>query len=310
MNTRRLLGKLPAAAFLAALYLAGAACSTRVLRDPLSFETMNVHSVPGRPAVLAPSAATCRPLVEKRIVYGLFVLPFNEIEPARLKELEGRTVRLREEMRPSDVVISLFGFLFSILARTRVIEECPGDFAAVAAAELKKLQAEAGQAEELRRENERLRAEMGKGPAAKEEPEGSVKKRSAPASSVPSISVNLGEARDPKEQARQVILFSLRSSQLDGAARAKLDELAGRLAALPTETRVLVIAHTEDADRLRSRLPLAFRRSLNVIDYLASKGVARSRMLAASAETRVWPYPEAQEAVSPTFRTVSVILLR
>ena len=111
--------------------------------------------------VLAPANATCSELVRKRVVFGLFVLPFNGLDPAEEKKVgSARSIRMKEVMAPLDILFSILGFGFGVVTRTFVYERCSTDF--VLREKGAKRATLGGDAElnRLRDEQRKLRAEL------------------------------------------------------------------------------------------------------------------------------------------------------
>lgn len=74
--------------------------------------------------------------------------------------------------------------------------------------------------------------------------------------------------------------FALGSAELTAAARVALDRFAGGLTRIRTFRPFAVEGHTDRSGSRELNLALSSARANSVVDYLASKGVDRSRMTA------------------------------
>lgn len=68
----------------------------------------------------------CKPAFQKRIVYGLFILPFNRINDEELHAAlpDQHYVRYSEGIFPADILFTTLGFMLGFITKTRVIEDC------------------------------------------------------------------------------------------------------------------------------------------------------------------------------------------
>lgn len=73
------------------------------------------------------------------------------------------------------------------------------------------------------------------------------------------------------------ILFGFDSAELQGTARQNLDELSSSLLEFPN-TEVLIVGHTDSSGSDSYNQALSERRAAAAVNYLAQRGVARSRI--------------------------------
>ncbi len=73
------------------------------------------------------------------------------------------------------------------------------------------------------------------------------------------------------------LVFDSGSAQFGGSGRAILDELAAQLLLYP-ETRIAVMAHTDNSGNARENLELSKQRALSVANYLTNRGVSTNRI--------------------------------
>jgi outer membrane protein OmpA-like peptidoglycan-associated protein len=73
------------------------------------------------------------------------------------------------------------------------------------------------------------------------------------------------------------LLFQVNSSALSEAAKTNLEKVAGVFVKYP-ETNILIEGHTDDTGTPEYNVELSKKRAYSVSNYLASKGVATSRM--------------------------------
>ena len=98
-------------------------CATGVHRDPFYLNTSrNLELLDG----LKLGGEKCEPVLEKKIVYGLFVLPMNQFSEGEILLVRQRfgSVRYREVAYGSDIGLSVLGFLLSIIVKTGIVEGC------------------------------------------------------------------------------------------------------------------------------------------------------------------------------------------
>ena len=313
VTPRRLLSVLPLAACVAAVLSGG--CSTTVRREPFAFQTASLGSPEAAVPGLAGPKAKCSPQVEKRLVYGLFVLPFNHIEHSEWDRFRGRTVRYREEVRLSDVLWSFIGIWVSIMTRTAVVEDCGPAPKTVSAERLALLEKSTSEAERLARENNELKqrfeesgAVRGRGSAGKTEPAAGT---AGNGPQLPTLAVRTSGVRPlgAAEQFRFVMEFGVRSAELTAPSRDKLDEVVRQVLARKG-SRVLVIGHVEFPGDESRKLRLAYDRAHAVAAYLTTHGVVGDRLLTASMRGAGWPHPANRtDKEHAMFLSVSVVLL-
>jgi outer membrane protein OmpA-like peptidoglycan-associated protein len=78
--------------------------------------------------------------------------------------------------------------------------------------------------------------------------------------------------------AKSTVHFAPNSAELSQDARAKLDELAGKLRGQTPSHNVMIEGYTDYAGSERTNTQLSDRRAREVADYLESKGVDRERI--------------------------------
>jgi outer membrane protein OmpA-like peptidoglycan-associated protein len=82
----------------------------------------------------------------------------------------------------------------------------------------------------------------------------------------------------PVAGAKAAVHFAPNSTELSPDAKAKLDELAGKLRGRTPSHNVMVEGFTDNAGSERTNTQLSERRAREVADYLESKGVDRERI--------------------------------
>jgi len=73
------------------------------------------------------------------------------------------------------------------------------------------------------------------------------------------------------------LVFDSASAEFGASGRAILDELAAQLLLYP-ETRIAVMAHTDNSGSAQGNLELSKRRALSVANYLTNRGVSSDRL--------------------------------
>lgn len=106
--------------------------------------------------------------------------------------------------------------------------------------------------------------------------------------------------------ATDTVNFEFDSSRLDGAARAALDTQVAWLKAHP-DVRMTVVGHTDlvGPDGYNSRLGL--RRAQAVVRYLVSKGIERTRLIAAESRGETEPVIQTQDRERANRRAVTMV---
>lgn len=254
----------------------------------------------------------CKEAFSKRLVYGLFVLPFSRVEATDLEQLNGRALRYREEVRLSDAGLSLLGFLVSIVTKTAVVEDC-GPISELSPQRLAALEKAEKDANRLRDENQELKRLLSEdGPSARERKSAGTKSSNGGDSKAPpQLTLRSGDADQlaPEEQLRFVIGFAKNSSRLDKSATEKLDQIIRAMVGREN-SRILVIGHMEYPGNTSAKLGLAYNRAASVANYIKASGVAQDRLLTASIKGPGWPYQANQtKEQHAMFLTVSVILV-
>lgn len=106
--------------------------------------------------------------------------------------------------------------------------------------------------------------------------------------------------------ATDTVNFDFNRSGLDGTARAALDTQVAWLKAHP-DVRMTVVGHTDlvGSDRYNNRLGL--RRARTVVRYLISKGIERSRLIAAESRGESEPLVATEERERRNRRAVTMV---
>ncbi|MCB1168005.1 MAG: OmpA family protein [Leptospiraceae bacterium] len=102
------------------------ACATTYQGDDYSLLTGEVAPLKDTSISLSFSkeGEACSEIVRKRIYYGLFLLPMNELTLTEFSPSEEHSYRVRTLVSPLDVLISAMGFMVSILSQTVLVQEC------------------------------------------------------------------------------------------------------------------------------------------------------------------------------------------
>ena len=93
-------------------------------KNPLAVRTHEYGGFEYKQVGLGGFSESCEILHEKKIVHGLFVLPFNPLTKEELPSLKNKKIRMKYLVRKLDFLYNLLGFVFSIITQTIVVEDC------------------------------------------------------------------------------------------------------------------------------------------------------------------------------------------
>lgn len=105
-------------------------CATQFSPTTLSIVSDKNLEQMEKPVLLASATQSqCRVVLQQRVGYVLFHLPFNEITSGQIKsalqsQKEPYSIRYREMLTPADIGLNILGFLFSVLTVTKQVEAC------------------------------------------------------------------------------------------------------------------------------------------------------------------------------------------
>lgn len=107
-------------------------------------------------------------------------------------------------------------------------------------------------------------------------------------------------------EVQSTITFPFNSSELDGAARAALDQQANWISQFP-EVRFRVYGHTDLVGSNAYNQALGLRRAKAVVAYLGSRGISRSRLEALASYGKTQPVIVTQSPEVRNRRTVTEV---
>lgn len=93
-------------------------------KNPLAVRTNEYGSFGHKQVGLTDFSEKCEILYEKKIVHGLFVLPFNPLTKEEIPSLKNKKIRIKFLVRKLDFLYNLLGFVFSIITQSVVLEDC------------------------------------------------------------------------------------------------------------------------------------------------------------------------------------------
>ncbi len=93
-------------------------------KNPFAIRTNEYGSFEHKQVGLGSFSETCEILYEKKIVHGLFVLPFNSLTKEEIPSLKNKKIRIKFLIRKLDFLYNVLGFVFSIITQTVVVEDC------------------------------------------------------------------------------------------------------------------------------------------------------------------------------------------
>ena len=227
-----------------------ASCATTLDQDRLTFMGERA-SAPEKqkPVILASDdAAQCEEIAHKRITYGLFSLPFNELKSSDVPENQYGAYRFRTEVRPLDVLYTTLGFLFTVTTKTIAVEGCKTDYAVVEESRLK-------QVSEL---------------------EKTVSDSPVPVMLLPDSASENGV--DPV-----TVYFSFNGQELDAASVDKVSRIVQLYRGAGEEAKLLLVGHSDSRGGEIPNLNVAFQRAIQVREALKREGIPEGRILVSSA---------------------------
>lgn len=205
----------------------------------------------------------CQELLRKRIFYGLFLLPMNELQSQEFPVSQEGAYRIRTEVGPLDLLISTFGFMLSFLAQTVVVEECKTSYVVVQKSEIANLEKRLS---ELQKQNRQTRPE---------------EQQSADAqTSFPYL--HYPKAAKPGSQPDYQFYFPFNSAAVLKPYETRIESIAHRVENAP-DTRLLLVGHTDQWGGGKVNLRLGLLRAKTVRTLLINSGVPSSRIIIASA---------------------------
>lgn len=111
----------------------------------------------------------------------------------------------------------------------------------------------------------------------------------------------------PTRSAVVDLQFALGSATLTPAAKAKLEQFAAALKKYPSTQPFSIDGHTDSSGTVAGNKALSKARATAVVDFLASEGVAKSRMTARGFGSQQ-PAP-GTDAANPSNRRVEIVAL-
>jgi len=96
-------------------------CGSSIETNPLQIRTAH-YALDNDTA--AKEGKTCEVISSRRVVYVLFQLPLNEAYDKKTISSKGGNLAFKEVVTLGDAGLTLLGFLFGVLTRTVVVQEC------------------------------------------------------------------------------------------------------------------------------------------------------------------------------------------
>lgn len=263
--------------FLSTSLLTLTSCATTLDQDRLTFMAESASAMKGeKPAILATASENrCEEIAHKRVTYGLFSLPFNELEASDFKEHNYRAYRFRTEIRPMDVLYTTLGFMFSFITRTVTVEGCQSKYTLVDGAYRERV-----------KELERLEKTVTSSP----------------------VPVMLLPDRLPENGGEFVtVYFPFNSQKLNAGEVRKITNIVRLFERAGKDGKILLIGHSDSKGDNIPNLNVALQRALRVREALKKEGVSESNVLITSASD-YWNRNNSKQRKRQ--RRVDVILLR
>ena len=239
----------------------------------------------------------CEIIAQKRIFKILFVLPLGEIKDTDLKKTELESVRHRTVMYTGDVIITIFGFLFSFISSTEQVEACETNLIALNKDEydrLKKSDTALASLQEEKKTWVKSRNTDKADPRLKDFP----------------VYLRNTDNTPPTARKEYSIYFDFNAIELNNQAREDLKKIKEKISSYDTDKKIekiLLLGHADPVGRQDHNVLLSWKRARAVKKELVKLGLNNIEIRMAGASSG-WP-ASAGKSKSEASRRVDILLL-